>query len=322
MAGTAALVACSGHQDPAPVPSSTAPAPSSVAPAVPSSPPVVSVVEQPRLELGESEVGFFVYGEGGDDKTAAVAGVRVAVIEDPEAWWKALREDAPDAMAGLPPGYRVEFDPVRLESAPARIVTTAADGTAVAPRGAGHWYLFCVLSTESPGVVAGCTERLHYLHRYPLGFRIYLSRGSAYFMDHDGYDRASHYEQYQQRGGWSRDPVEAVFVSRVFLDFSDDEFPEGWYFIERGVFAVVADSDIDDWWRAMSQDGALAISMEDDHNEVTISEWGSSNRFTAVFEVRGDIFEAAPATYVSVGAGGAGTTMLAPGDYLFCVVGP
>ena len=278
------------------------------------------IVPGPFETIPPGGMRFFAYGDGGDDVTRALEGVVFAVIEDPEGWWKALRDDAPDHWGALPPGYQVQSTPERVQSAPAQLVSTAADGVALAPVEPGRHYLFCAMSPTVAGLVAGCTPQMHY-PKYAAGLHVYFSGGRAYFIEHDRTDDSLHYEQYQRRGNWSQDPVSAAFVARVFLDFSDDDVPHGWYFVKGGVFAVVADADIDDWWRAVSRDGTFVISTEPETARYTISEWGSSNQFAPLLEVPGDTFESAPATYVSIGDGGVGTTMLAPGDYLFCILG-
>ena len=157
--------------------------------------PVASpVLPGPYETIPPGELRFFAYGEGGDESTAAIAGVRIAIIDDPDAWWKALRDDAPDFWEGLPPGYRVKISPERLETAPAAFVVTADDGTAVAPVDTGRDYLYCAVAPDADDLIAGCSDRQDGSDVYS----VFFSSGRAYFISRgdDLGDGSSHYSNY------------------------------------------------------------------------------------------------------------------------------
>ena len=293
----------------------------------------VPVVEAPVLELGELEVGFFAYGEGGDESTAAMAGVRIAIIDDPDAWWRALRDDAPDFWEGLPPGYRVKISPERLETAPARFVVTADDGTAVAPVDAGRDYLYCAIAPEADDLIAGCSERQDTSNMYS----VFFSSGRAYFVSgrDDLRDGSSHYSNFVAPGHRQPDQVRVTFVSLLFLDFSDEDHPEGVTFGRGDPFAIIDDADVGSWWSVVSQGHDLALSVSFEYSDMgqsiyTAAEWSGSFVDTdpglrpfqrpSYMQVSQQDFDAAPAQYIITGAGGTAEAHLTAGHYIFCGV--
>ena len=300
----------------------------------PSSTIAVPVVEAPALELGESEVGFFAYGDGGDEATGAIAGVRIAIIDDPDAWWKALRDDAPDFWEGLPPGYRVKISPERLETAPAAFVVTADDGTAVAPVDTGRDYLYCAVAPDADDLIAGCSDRQDGSDVYS----VFFNSGRAYFISRrdDLGDGSSHYSNYIAREHWPSDQVRVTFVSRVLLDFSDEDHPEGVTFTRGDPFAVIDDADVGKWWSVVSQRHDLALSVAFEYSAgleqsiFTAAEWSGAFLDTdprlrpfqrpSYMHVSQQDFDAAPARYITTGAGGTADLHLTAGHYIFCQV--
>ena len=284
------------------------------------------------LEFDASQVGFFAYGEGGDDTTAAVAGARVAIIDDPEAWWKALRDDVPDGMEALPPGYQVRSTPERIASAPAQWITTGADGTAVGDWQAGKDHLYCAVAAGVDDLIAGCSQ----WQRGP-GARlnsIYFSNGRAFFMSaaDDAKDGSSHYSNLMLRRSDTLDPVKVTYVVRTLLDWSDDEYPEGWYFHKTGALAVIEDADIGQWWRAISKTDELALSVvwseALEYPIYTATQWSGSHQNTdpglrsserpSYLKVSRATFDAAPAQYLIIEADSIAEVTLDAGDHLLC----
>lgn len=285
-------------------------------------PPEPSVPEVLVAELDGTNVGFFAYGDRGDAATGVLAGVRIAVIEDPQAWWKALRDDTPDGMEALPPGYQVKAAAGRVQEAPARIVTTGADGTAVADRATDRSpYLYCALSPDVEDLIAGCSD----LQEDAGFYSVYFSAGRAYFISlrRDRRDGSSHYGNFLLRPSWRTDPVKVTFVSRTSLDWADDEYPEGFYYETTELFAVVRDDDIGEWWDAISRDGELALSVSGEFFQEMAAPWGSTEAMSPPVDVPREWFDSAPAEYVAIEPGSdfRAEAMLAPGDYLFCNVG-
>ena len=296
--------------------------------------PDAQVREAPVLELDEFQVGFFAYGEGGDDITGAVAAARVAIIADPEAWWKALRDDAPDFWEGLPPGYQVPSMAERVASAPAQWITTGADGTAVGEREPGKHYIYCAVAPGVDDLVAGCSEP-KYHREDPRQYSIYFSDGRALFMSaaDDAKDGSSHYSNLMLRRSATLDPVKVAYLDRVMLDWSDDEYPEGWYPNNLGVLAVIEDANIGQWWRAISGNDELALSVvwsEGLERPIyTATRWSGSHQDTdpglrsherpSYLRVSRATFEAAPAQYLR-NADSIAEITLDAGDYLLCAV--
>ena len=297
-------------------------------------PPEPSVPQVLVAELDGTNVGFFAYGDGGDAATGVLAGVRIAVIEDPQAWWKALRDDTPDGMEALPPGYQVKAAAGRLQEAPARIVTTGADGTAVADRATDRSrYLYCALSPDVEDLIAGCSDP----HQDAGYYSVYFSAGRAYFISlrGDRSDGSSHYGNFLLRRDWPTDPLTVTLVSVVALDFSDEQYPDGVYYRNGDTFAVVADADMGRWWSEISQGDSLALSLVFlEHFRVSVyaaAEWSGSHRSTDpelrwdeqvnLLRVPDDRLKSAPAQYLTTDADGTAQVSLTAGNYLICLVG-
>lgn len=289
-------------------------------------PRTLPIGREPKTMFPGSEVQVFAYGEGGDPDTAAVAGARIAIIDDPQAWWNALRDDAPDHWEALPPGYRVQSTVQLLASAPAQWVTTGADGTAVSTIKPEPDYLYCAVSPAADDIVAGCTQQTSpYPRGRPVHLPIYFSGGRAYFMTEDSRDGSVHYEQYQLRRNWPQDPVRVVFVNRYYFDYG----PEPEYFESPwSTLVVIHDTDVGAWWDTVSQDGELALSSRDGRGQTlpyTAVEWGGSHynsdakdfRFVRLSQER---FESSPARYPLRGTDYTAEAFLVPGDYLFCAI--
>ena len=292
--------------------------------------PVVSpIVPGPYGTIPPGELRFFAYGEGGDAETGALAGVRVAVIGDPQAWWEAVRDDAPADWEVLPPGYRVWTSRLRLESAPARFVTTDDDGTVTVTVDPAQSYLLCVAAADVYDVIAGCSQDLRYVRNVGGGFHVYLSGGRAYVMsvDNDYRDGNLHYEQFLLGDTWERDPVKVTFLHQIVTDFGED------YFSSLGRLAVVHDDDIGTWWNTISQDDKLALSILNTREfpYYAAAEWSGSFRRhdpdlppreqLGSLDVSSRQFDSAPAQYATIGADFTAEIDLSPGNYLLCAVG-
>ena len=171
-------------------------------------------------------------------------------------------------------------------------------------------------------LIAGCSDMRGYNYHASY-YSVYFSAGRAYFISFgdDLSDGSSHYGNFLLRQGSGADPVTVKFVWRHVLDWQDEHYPDGYYFANQGLFAVVGGEDVGDWWDAISRGGELALSVAGDFHGEFAAPWGSSDAMSALVGVPGEVFDSAPAEYVSIVPGSYGTAMLAPGDYLFCVVG-
>ena len=305
------------------------PLPSELSTPVGDEPVVSPIVPGPYETIPPGELRFFAYGEGGDAETGALAGVRVAVIGDPQAWWDAVRDDAPAGWEALPPGYRVRTSRLRLESAPARFVTTGDDGAATATVDPAQGYLLCVVAADVYDVIAGCSQGLHNVRYVGGGFHVYLSGERAYVMsnDNDYRDGNLHYEQFLLRDRWGRDPVRVTFLHSIITDFGEE------YFSSLGRLAVVHDDDIGTWWNIISQDDKLALSILNTREfpYYAAAEWSGSFRRDDLdlpsreqlgfLDVSSRQFDLAPAQYATIGTDLTAEIDLPPGDYLLCTVG-
>ena len=282
-------------------------------PATPETAPTTAapVVEAPVLEVGPGGAAFFAYGEGGDEATAAIAGARIAIIDDPDAWWKALRDDAPDGMEALPPGYQVRSTAERIAAAPAKWITTGADGTALGEERKGRVY--CAVAPGVDDLIAGCSEWQHF-RGVPIS--IYFSNGRALFMSaaDDALDGSSHYSNLMWRRSASLDPVRVAYVGITHMDFSDEQYPEGWYFANVGRVAVIEDAEIGQWWRVISQDDELAPSAWSG------SQLGDEPQMGPFVRLRfpSEALDSAPAQYLDLSGDRVPEVTLAAGDYLLC----
>lgn len=296
--------------------------------------PSVPVALVPRLEDG-ARVGFFAYGDGGDADTGVLAGVRVAVIEDPEGWWRALRDDAPEGMEGLPPGYQVSIPAGRLREAPARVVTTGSDGIAVADWESGRDYLYCAFLPGVDDVIAGCSD-IRGFDNHGNYYSVYFSAGSAYFVSYgdDQRDGSSHYGNFLLRQNWQSEPLTVTFAYAVAVDFEDEDIPEGVYFRDGVTFAVVADSDIGRWWSEISQraERALSVLYNEDlwEHAYAAAAWSDAHlgadsglewrQRVRRMDITGEGLASARAQYVTTGSDGTAGISLVAGNHLMCLV--
>ena len=244
-------------------------------------------------------------GDGDGTAAAELAGVTVAIVEwnDRWRWWEALGAysalDGTGIGRSIPPGAQVASTAEQVAAAPARYVTTSADGTVHAELDRSTYYLFCAMSPDDAGVVAGCTSHYGLLsHRRgePVTLHILLSHGRAYLSSQPPAAPTA-------ASPGAGEASVTVVAMKDALPYANALGELVWTHLDPSQdIAIVADADIGRWWDTVSGGDPAAL----DHD------------FDTQVRVAGTLIEASPARVITTDHRGIATASLPAGNYLLC----
>ena len=248
-------------------------------------------------------------GDGDGTDSAALAGVTVAIVEwnDRERWWEALGvyspHDGTGIRRGIPPGAQVASTAEQVAAAPARFVTTSAEGTAHAELDRSTYYLFCAMSPDDAGLVAGCTndyDPLRHSFGAPVTLHIAYSHGRAYLSAQAPAAGAA-----SGPGTGREAPVAVVATKPAARSYANALGELVWRHLDPNQdTAVIADADIGRWWDTISGGGPAALDTER-HDPIVVAA---------------PLVEASPARVITTDYRGVATASLPVGNYLLCAV--
>ena len=318
----AAGVACSGQFGSAP---SSVPTESTTASST-TTEVELHTLPYPSTEEDEEKVRvrFVAYGDvdpNDDIPFGMMPDVRIAVIPTTSAaWWNAVRSDdwddiPPGSRMYIPPGAQIQSTAEKIATSPIDFIVTGSDGTTETYLNPSNAFKVCTIHPLDE-LIAGCslTERI-YKKPNPI-FYIYFSHGRSYIENsQDGSERYYRYlygdlDSYNSFG-------EPATVTLVSTGYTGTDVPPFIDFLAPGAsLAVVDDSDIGEWWTAVS-DGVAAVT-EGEKYPLSVSSWEFGWGIPFNMEVRERVLQSVTVRIIDIGWPGIIKVDMAPGNYLLC----
>ena len=274
-------------------------------------------VPAPLTEEDEEKVRvrFVAYGDvdpNDDIPFGVISDVRIFTLNDGELldWWDAIwdKDKGEMGQSGIPPGVQMQSTAEGIESVQTDFVTTESDGTTRTYVEPGV-YTICVVSPIDE-LIAGCLHKESTGRRRDIIFYVYFSNGRAYIDDErDGGER---YQRFLHRAQdsfiFSDEPATVTFVSTGETGEMGGPFVD--FLASDASVAVIADADIDAWWKAV-----VDFEEADSHgNGFSLAVGGRRWDIRYGYATREMIRE----SQVNTGSTGIVETTFTPGDYLLC----
>ncbi len=314
----AAVVACSGQPGaaPSPVPTESTAASSSVE--LRTLPYPATEEEKEDVEV---KIRFIAYGDADpndDIDFELIPDVRIAIIYERELpdWWNTIGDNNLGYLKYIPPGVQIQSSAKDIAASQVDFVTTESDGTTEIYVLRSEVLSFCAVSLSGSSI-AGCSPR-DWTGDWPDNAvsYVYFSHGRAYFDR--GLEGSERYHRLLYRDQDSYTSLnESAMITFVSMGYAEEYYGYDFTgpYLATANIAIIDDINIDLWWNAVSDNGAISdLGVYSLNTYPTELGWSISYDNTTHQRVQ----ESAPVRFVYVDWSGITKINLAPGNYLFC----
>ena len=281
--------------------------------------PLVDENEDEDLEV---KIRFVAYGDvdpNDDIDFELIPDVRIAIVYERELpdWWNTIGNNNLGYLKYIPPGAQVQSSAKDIAASQVDFVTTESDGTTEIYVLRSEVLSFCAVS-PSGSSIAGCSPR-DWTGDWPDNAvsYVYFSHGRAYFDR--GLEGSERYHRllYRDQDSYTSSLNESAMITFVSMGYAEEYYGYGFtgpYFTTANI-AIIDDINIDLWWNAVSDNGAISdLGVYSLNAYPTELGWSISYDNATHQRVR----ESVPVRFVYVDWSGTNKINLAPGNYLFC----